>query len=75
MQWLVMAVAVGLFAVRPIYGFWSWFRYLAAKRRMIPLIERQERRRRGLCEHCGYDLRGTQPGRRCPECGTGRAGG
>ena len=29
-----------------------------------------ERRKRGLCVKCGYDLRGTsQPLAKCPECG------
>ena len=31
-------------------------------------IRRQRRRRRGMCEDCGYDLRGAM--RTCSECGT-----
>lgn len=33
-------------------------------------LRRKRRRRRGLCEHCGYDLRGRRDAHdRCPECG------
>lgn len=36
----------------------------AVRRRLIL----RKRRRRGLCLHCGYDLRASEE--RCPECGT-----
>lgn len=31
-------------------------------------LRQRRRRSKGLCVHCGYDLRGS-PTRRCPECG------
>jgi len=32
-------------------------------------MRRLSRRNKGLCESCGYDLRGSPPGGACPECG------
>lgn len=46
-----------LFAAYPTYAF------------LVGPMRRRSRRRRGLCEACGYDLRGTE-GDRCPECGS-----
>jgi len=37
-------------------------------RPFLPHYRRRQRRRRGLCEHCGYNLRGLTEAR-CPECG------
>ena len=37
-----------------------------------PALGREERRRRGLCVRCGYDLTGNVSGT-CPECGTSKA--
>jgi hypothetical protein len=63
-DWFLAAVAVALPAVR--------VRAIIRHRRMAM------RSTAGLCQHCGYDLRGTPE--RCPECGTavkaaGAAGG
>jgi hypothetical protein len=40
---------------------------LAWVRRYGPRRRRRDRRRQGLCEACGYDLRGSHG--KCPECG------
>ncbi len=58
--------------VVPHWFFALLFAALPAVRlRSILRTRRQNRRNRaGLCQHCGYDLRATPQGGRCPECGT-----
>jgi len=52
--WVPHWFLVLLFVVMPARKIYRWQRS-------------QRRRQRGLCEGCGYDLRGG--GERCPECG------
>jgi hypothetical protein len=60
------AVAVPLWSLLLLLAVWpAW--HLWTVRRDGP----EKRRRRGLCAHCGYDLRASAE--RCPECGTARA--
>ena len=61
--------AVVLFAVR--IRLWGPFVVFAAYPTIAFIrgpLRRYRRRNRGLCLHCGYDLRGTPE--RCPECGS-----
>lgn len=53
-EWAVMAV---FFAIGGKVMIWLAFRQPRA----------ESRRRQGLCESCGYDLRASTD--RCPECG------
>lgn len=43
-----------VFAILPVRRFYLW-------------VRTRRRRQRGLCERCGYDLRGSLD--KCPECG------
>jgi uncharacterized paraquat-inducible protein A len=52
-----------------VFGFWLRFQFLRREWRAIAVNEQEDRRRRGLCVKCGYDLTGNTSGV-CPECGT-----
>ena len=52
---LPLFIPAALFAVIPGVDFGHW-------------VQRRRRRRIGICEDCGYDLRGAM--RTCSECGT-----
>ena len=53
---VVGAVVIGLVAA-----------YLRSRHQLKRDLDRWERKNRGYCIHCGYDLRATP--KRCPECG------
>jgi hypothetical protein len=55
-----------------VIPLWSVFLLTAGMPSWVLLVarsrwRREKRRKLGLCEHCGYDLRATPE--RCPECG------
>jgi hypothetical protein len=60
--WMIMChwgMVTMLAAVLPSFWAYTW---------LMRTIRRRNRRKRGQCIICGYDLRGTSE--HCPECGT-----
>ena len=66
-EFVSLLVAIGLVAMNVAMLWKATARYRAGRRTV-------RRRRLGLCEQCGYDLRGTIAADRdtCPECGATR---
>ena len=66
-EYVSLLMAIGLVGVNAAILWKATARYRAGRRTV-------RRRRLGLCEQCGYDLRGTiaADGGSCPECGTAR---
>jgi hypothetical protein len=63
-RWIGVITAVAMLIGRTaFYAYRSWQLI-----RSVGVSERDERRRKGQCIQCGYDLRATP--NRCPECGT-----
>ena len=54
--------------VAPHWFFALLFAALPAVR-LRSILRTRRLNRVGLCQHCGYDLRATPQGGRCPECG------
>ena len=62
-RWLFSVVAIPYWSLVVVTGILPLRSWLLIRGRW----RREKRRRLGLCEQCGYDLRGTPD--RCPECG------
>ena len=55
-------------AIAVYFSVWGIRNWLHVWFRWLPYYERQQRRAKGFCATCGYDLKGNVSGV-CPECG------